>query len=75
MAVGTAAKALFMGVVISMILIPNLIPAAMEGENGRVSDHVFRDTVDHGADRKRLCVYSLDSVKKSAGTAVGTKKF
>ncbi len=32
MAVGTAAKALFMGVVISMILIPNLIPAAMEAK-------------------------------------------
>ena len=74
MAVGTAAKALFMGVVISMILIPKSDPGSNGGENCSLSGNLFRDAVNHGADRKRLCICPLDSIKKGAGGIILTPK-
>ena len=43
MAAGSVVKALFMGIVISLILIPNLLPAPMEAKDGSVPDDLFRD--------------------------------
>ena len=63
MAAGSVVKALFMGIVISLILIPNLLPAPMEAKMA-----VFQTTFSAAGDvpdRKRVCIYSLDSVEKS----------
>ena len=57
MAAGSVVKALFMGIVISLILIPNLLPAPMEAK--------IRDAACDFPDRKRVCIYSLASVEKS----------
>ena len=72
MAAGSVVKALFMGIVISLILIPNLLPAPMEAKMAVFQTTFFRDAACDFPDRKRVCIYSLDSVEKSG--KIGKKR-
>ncbi len=64
MAAGSVVKALFMGIVISLILIPNLLPAPMEAKMAVFQTTFFRDAALTSPDRKRVCIYSLIPLKK-----------
>lgn len=64
MAAGSIVKALFMGVVIALVLIPSLLPEANGSKDGSVPDNIFSDTAYYGGNWKRACICYLDSFKK-----------
>lgn len=65
MAAGSVVKALFMGIVISLDSDSEPSAGTDGGKDGSVPDDLFRDAACDFPDRKRVCIYSLDSVEKS----------